>query len=200
MNKTIEVTRDTFSRLELLVEGFDTPEAVIIRLLDNAEGRTETKPILSFDPSDENEFKLKLIEHKEAEVAIYKNDGTREVVRWNANRFSKSSNLRRNLWSGFLRDWKKKNIKSAKLSILPRGLNLPGDDTEQMKSLAQELELTFDELSQLDYEIQENMSNDGQVYNYIIQFHDDCDEELLAKIDGLDEHLWINVPTYVLDE
>ena len=199
MKNTIELTQTTFARLEQLAEGFDTPEAVIIRLLDNIDGRTETKPTLHFDPSDESEFKLRLIESKEAEVVIYKNDETREIVRWKANRLSESSNLRGNLWSGLLRGWKSKRIKSVELSILPQGINLPDDDTEQRKSLAQELRLTFNEISQLDYDISENSSNDGLVYNYIVQFDENCDKEILARIEGLDNHLWINVSSSVLD-
>ena len=199
MKNTIELTQTTFARLEQLAEGFDTPEAVIIRLLDNIDGRTETKPTLHFDPTDESEFKLRLIESKEAEVVIYKNDETREIVRWKANRLSVSSNLRGNLWSGLLRGWKSKKIKSVELSILPQGINVPDDDTEQRKSLAQELGLTFNEISQLDYEISENSSNDGLVYNYIVQFDENCDKEILARIEGLDENLCINVSSSVFD-
>jgi hypothetical protein len=199
MKNTIEIAQTTFVRLEQLAEGFDTPEAVIIRLLDNIDGKTETKPTLHFDPVDEAEFKLRLIESKEAEVVIYKNDDSREIVKWKANRLSESSNLRGNLWSGLLRGWKSKQIKSVHLSILPQGLNLPDDDTEQRKSLAQELGLTYDEISQLDYDISENASNDGLVYNFIVQFDENCDEEILGKIEGLHDHLWINVSISTFD-
>mgnify|MGYP006910206601 FL=1 len=48
-------------------------------------------------------------------------------------------------------------------------------------------------MSQLSYEISQNESNDGLVYNHIVQFDDGNDEEILSKIDGLHEHLWINV-------
>ena len=199
MKNTIELTQTTFSRLEQLAKGFDTPEAVIIRLLDNIDGRTETKPTLHFDPSDESEFKLRLIESKEAEVVIYKNDETREIVTWKANRLSESSNLRGNLWSGLLRGWKSKKIKSVELSILPQGINLPDDDTEKRKSLAQELGLTFNEISQLDYDISEDSSDDGLIYSYIVQFDENCDKEILARIEGLDNHLGINVSNSVID-
>ena len=199
MKNTIEITQTTFARLEKLAEGFDTPEAVIIRLLDNIDGKTETKPTLHFDPVDETEFKLRLIETKEAEVVIYKNDGSREIVKWKANRLSESSNLRGNLWSGLLRGWKSKQIKSVDLSILPQGINSPDDDTEQRKSLAQELGLTYDEISQLNYDISENASNDGLVYNFIVQFDEGGDKEILDKIEGLHDHLWINVSVSAFD-
>jgi hypothetical protein len=198
MKNTIEITQTTFVRLEQLAEGFDTPEALIIRLLDNIDGKTDTKPTLHFNPVDEAEFKLRLIESKEAEVVIYKNDNSREIVKWKANRLSESSNLRGNLWSGLLRGWKSKQIKSVYLSILPQGLNLPDDDTEQRKSLAQELGLTYGEVSQLDYDMSENASNDGLAYNFIVQFDENCDKQILGKIKGLHDHLWINVsiPTF----
>ncbi|PCJ02014.1 MAG: hypothetical protein COB14_03115 [Alphaproteobacteria bacterium] len=198
MKQTIEVSTAIYSRLESLAEGFDTPEAVIARLLDNIEGKEDKKPTLVFDPSDEDLFKHKLIEAKEAEVVLYKIDGTREVSRWKANSFSETSNLRGNLWSGYLRGWKSKGIKNAEFSILPKGLNLPDDDTEQRKVLALELGLTFDEISELEYEILENSSEDGLVYNLIVQFSGDNDKDILDKINGLSENLCINVDSSIL--
>jgi len=197
MKKTIEITSTTYSRLESIAEGFDSPEAVIIRLLDGAEGKVDIKPTLMFYPTDENLFKAQLIENKEAEVVLYKVDGSREITRWKANRLSETSNLRGNLWSGFLRGWKNKGIKSAEFSILPKSVNLPDDDTDLRKALALEFNLTFDEISALDYEIDVNSSDDDLVYNHIVQFSDDCDKDILGKIDGLDEHLWIYVDNSV---
>lgn len=199
MSRTLDITEGTFSRLEKLAVGFDSPEAVIIRLLDGIEGKKDVKPTINFWPSDEKEFKLKLIEAKEAEAVIFKSDNSREITHWNARRFTESSNLRANLWSGLLRDWKTKGIEKVELSILPRGKNHPDDDTEQRKVLALEFDLTFDEISELDYEINTNMSEDDLQYNYIIQFYEGCDKEILAKIDGLDENLWINVDNSVLN-
>ncbi|MBH0068980.1 MULTISPECIES: hypothetical protein [Pseudoalteromonas] len=197
MKKCIEISSTTYSRLEKIAEGFDTPEAVIVRLLDNAEGKVEIKPELKFYPTDENSFKAQLIENKEAEVVLYKVDGTREITRWKANRLSETSNLRGNLWSGFLRGWKTKGIKSAEFSILPKSINQPGDDTELRKSLALEFNLTFEEMESLHFEIDVNSSNDDLVYNHIVQFSDDCDSDILNKIDGLHENLWINVDNSV---
>ncbi|URQ87037.1 hypothetical protein J8Z28_03840 [Pseudoalteromonas sp. SCSIO 43088] len=190
MSKNIELSDTTFSRLEKLAVGFDSPESVIIRLLDGAEGKTETKPVLTFFPSDENVFKLKLIESKEAEVVMYKHDSTREITHWKANRLSETSNLRGNLWSGILRGWKSKGIDKVELSVLPQD-----EDSQQIKILALELQLTFDEMSQLTYELDQNESEDGLIYNYIVQFDDGNDKEILSKIDGLTEHLWVNVDT-----
>lgn len=188
MSKNIELSDSTFSRLERLAVGFDSPESVIIRLLNVAEGKTETKPVLTFFPSDENEFKLRLIESKEAEVVMYKHDSKREVTHWKANRLSETSNLRGNLWSGILRGWKSKGIDKVELSVLPQD-----EDSQQIKVLALELQLTFDEMSRLTYEINQNKNEDGLIYNYIVQFDDSNDKKILSKIDGLTEHLWVNI-------
>lgn len=193
MSMKIEISQQTYSRLESLAKGFDTPEAVIVRLMDLAEGRSETKPKLTFYPNDEQLFKKELIDVKEAEVVLYKTDGSREITRWKANKISDSSNLRGNLWSGFLRGWKDKGIKSAEFTILPKGLNTPDDDTELRKAIALELGLKFDELSQLEFELSENTSDDGLVYSHILQFDENCNEEILSKIDGLHENRWIYV-------
>tara|TARA_R110001592_G_C13126886_1_gene746276 strand:+ start:870 stop:1469 length:600 start_codon:yes stop_codon:yes gene_type:complete len=199
MSKNIELSDVTFSRLEKLSVGFDSPESVISRLLDGAEGKTESKPILTFDPSDENEFKRRLIESKEAEVVIYKNDTSREITHWKANRLGETSNLRGNLWSGLLRGWKGKGINKVDLSILPQSSSSPEDETQQIKALALEFQLTFNEMSHLSYEISQNESNDGLVYSHIVQFDDSNDKEILDKINGLDEHLWVNVDNSIFN-
>ena len=190
----IQISTETYSRLEKLAQGFDTPESVIIRLLDNHINNTEeAKPTITFSPSDENLFKNELIKRKEAEVVLYKIDGSREIHHWNATKISEKSNLRANLWSGFLRDWKQKGIKYAELNILPMSNNFPDDNTEELKTLALALGLTFSEIEQLDYNINPNESNDGLVYGYIIQFQQNANEDILRKISGLNEHLSIQV-------
>ncbi len=120
MTHTLNITDETFQRLEARAVGFDKPEAVIIRLLDEIEGKTTVKPDLIFHPADENEFKQQLIRRKEAQIVLYKADGSSEKLYWNANRFTEESNLRGNLWSGYLRGWKKKNIVKAEISIAPQ--------------------------------------------------------------------------------
>lgn len=199
MSRTIQISDETYSHLEKLAVGFDTPEAVIVRLLGQAEGKPESKPSLSFYPEDEVEFKRQLLDTKEAEVVIYKVDGSREINHWKASRLSNSSNLRGNLWSGPLRNWKDKGIQKVDLSILPKELSIPGDETATTKALAAEFQLTYDEMNTLTYEIGNNSSDDDLTYNYIIQFDNENDPSILAKINGLTEHLWINVDATVLN-
>lgn len=118
MTHTLNVTDETFQRLEARAVGFDKPEAVIIRLLDEAEGKKTAKPELIFQPLDEIKFKEQLLKTKEAEIILFKADGSSEKLYWNASRFTEQSNLRGNLWSGYLRGWKKKNIVKAEISIM----------------------------------------------------------------------------------
>lgn len=197
----IEISDSTYKRLEKLVVGFDTPDAVISRLLDSVEETVESKPEIVLYPTDEEHFKRLLLRDQLAEVAIYKSDMTREVSQWVAKRFTESSNLKANLWSGYLRDWKKKGITKIELSIYPKPTHM--DDViefERDKKLALILGLTFAEMRELDgdYEIDTNESNDGLVYEYIIHFHDGCDSSILSKIDGL-ENNWIAVPSHTFE-
>lgn len=197
----IEISDSTYNRLEKLAEGFDTPDTVISRLLDSVEGTVESKPEIVLCPSDEEHFKRLLLRDQLAEVAIYKSDMSREVSQWVAKRFTESSNLKANLWSGYLRDWKKKGITKIELSIYPKPTVM--DDAvelERDKKLALTLGLTFAEMRELDgdYEIDTNESNDGLVYEYIVRFHDGCDSRILDKIDGL-ENNWVAVPSHTFE-
>lgn len=120
----IRLTPNLYSRLASHAEGFDTPAQVISRLLDAYEGvspssepgsMTETsgdKPTLSFHP-DEASFKKHLVGGNNGQVIIHYKDGTTSEKVWNATRFSSSSNLRGNIWSGFLRGWHEKGITHA---------------------------------------------------------------------------------------
>lgn len=62
-------------------------------------------------------------------------------------------------------------------------------DAQQEKArniqLAKILGITPDEISQTDFDIDANESNDGQVYNYIVRFRDSSPKNVLAKIKGL---------------
>ncbi|MCO7091960.1 hypothetical protein [Vibrio cholerae] len=142
MPVTISISDDVFRRLEGLAVGFDTPERVIERLLDLVEESgsksSESKPSLTFVP-DEAAFKNELIARKKAQVVLHLKNGERDVIHWNASRFQPSSNLRANLWSGILRNWKDKGIISAELSVLPRGHNHPDDNTDLLIAIAGEV-------------------------------------------------------------
>jgi hypothetical protein len=66
--------------------------------------------------------------------------------------------------------------------------------------LALELGITDEELEELDYDVHENSSKDGLVYDYVIQFSPHNDPELLAKISDLDEYKATRVSVNAFDE
>lgn len=115
--KTIEITESVYERLGARVTGFgDTPSLVIERLLNDAEGAS-VKPSLIFYPENESEFKKLLLRDKVAEVAVYKKNGEIEVIVWNASKLKESSNIKANIWSGYLRNWEEKGIIKAEFTI-----------------------------------------------------------------------------------
>ena len=118
----IRIPTSLYQRLEKYAEGFDTPVHVIERLLNEHEGletsptptshETPEKPILTFTPNEET-FRLHLVENKRAKVVLHYSDGTTEQKDWIANNFKETSNLRGNIWSGYLRGWKDNHITTA---------------------------------------------------------------------------------------
>ena len=69
-----------------------------------------------------------------------------------------------------------------------------------LSPLALELGITDEELEELEYGVHENVSNDGQIYGFIIQFSQHNDPELLVKISELDEHNAVRVSANAFDE
>jgi hypothetical protein len=188
MIKTIEISQDTFERLEEQVIGFsDTPDSVISRLLDGLENKTDKKPELIFLPEDEEQFKKLLIRDQIAEITLYKKDGSRIVLVWNAKRFSESSNLRANLWSGQLRDWKSKEIVKAELRIYCQPTNNDNKSEFQIcRVISPIFNIPFDELLAMDFDFQvEGHSHDAKLK---INFHDTCTENQLKDIPGINLH------------
>lgn len=53
------------------------------------------------------------------------------------------------------------------------------------RNLAKKLGLSYNELMELDYEIDTNESKDGLIYNYIIEFSTNSPKNILNKIKGL---------------
>lgn len=58
-------------------------------------------------------------------------------------------------------------------------------EEQAYRNIAEELGITYEELCQLDFEIDTNESNDGLVYEHIITFSDSSPQEILDKINGL---------------
>lgn len=67
------------------------------------------------------------------------------------------------------------------------------------QELAKKLGITYDELLDLDYEIDTEESDDGLIYNYIIKFREDAPREILDKINGIDENNYVWLPFWELE-
>lgn len=66
-------------------------------------------------------------------------------------------------------------------------------EREQAKAIAAALEISTDDLAELDYAIQEHMSPDGLLYGYNIYFGEASDPEILKRIAGLIDSRWIRI-------
>ena len=79
---------------------------------------------LIFFPDNEEIFKTLLVKTRKAYVLISKTDGTSEPVKeWSAGRFKETSNLRGNIFSGYLRNWKQRGIFAASFAIVESDLH-----------------------------------------------------------------------------
>lgn len=67
------------------------------------------------------------------------------------------------------------------------------------RNLAKKLGITYDELLQLDHQIDTEESNDGHVYNYILKFSNDAPKEILDKIIGIDDQRQVWLAPWELD-
>ena len=68
------------------------------------------------------------------------------------------------------------------------------------KRLAFILGISNDELSEISYNIHNQESNEGLIYNYIIEFPDDSNPEIFDKINGLEDRKRVLLQPWELDE
>jgi len=116
--KKLDISDHIYTRLAKHAVGFETPESVIERLLDAYEIVPGQKPKLTFIPENEEEFKARLVESRHAYVELRMEDGTIQAGEWSAHSFKDSSNLRANIWSGYLRNWSKRGIVAATFEVV----------------------------------------------------------------------------------
>jgi len=131
MSQVIRIPSDLFVRLEKLASGFDTPANVIRRLLDYYESeqtmqeeskprqyvqQATDRPEIILQPEGERAFKSALLRSKAAWVLIHKSDGATHLYKWRATRFKKTSDVKKNLYSGYLRNWRKKGIVKCEIA------------------------------------------------------------------------------------
>ena len=61
-------------------------------------------------------------------------------------------------------------------------------EEETNRELARRLGITLSEVSQLDFEFDEQTSNDGLVYDVLVVFSEQNPQAILSKITGLDSN------------
>ncbi len=67
------------------------------------------------------------------------------------------------------------------------------------KQLALSLGISYEDLCELTWEIGNNESSDGLVYEYLVQFDPDSPAEILSKIEGIDDSLVVRLPPSEFD-
>lgn len=68
-----------------------------------------------------------------------------------------------------------------------------------MSRLASELGITDEEIELLEWDVQNNNSDDGLIYDFVLTFDESCPPEVLAKIKGLSDNLAIHVSANAFD-
>lgn len=69
------------------------------------------------------------------------------------------------------------------------------DEHKRDVKLAGVLGITVDELSQLNYEFDENTGNDDSIYGYTVQFDTESSpKRILDKIQDLNDGSWVSLP------
>lgn len=66
--------------------------------------------------------------------------------------------------------------------------------------LAYILGISSDELDLLQWEIYEDRSNDGMLYGYRVEFDDDCPDDILNKIQELEDGCRVNLPSWEFED
>lgn len=61
------------------------------------------------------------------------------------------------------------------------------------REIASEIGITYEELCELDFEIDSNESSDGLIYEHIITFSEDSPQVVLDKITGLENGNMVRV-------
>lgn len=61
------------------------------------------------------------------------------------------------------------------------------------RKLAKILGISYEEITELDYEIHENESEDGLVYGQYVEFNKDVSPEILKKIKGIDQNFTVYI-------
>ncbi|MCB5226906.1 hypothetical protein JAO78_008765 [Alishewanella sp. 16-MA] len=72
-------------------------------------------------------------------------------------------------------------------------------EEDRQENLADALGISWDELSQLDYTLTENISNEGLLYGYVITFSSNCNAEILSRIAGISKTRTISLSPWIFE-
>lgn len=72
-------------------------------------------------------------------------------------------------------------------------------DEGRQENLADALGISWNELSQLDYTVTEDISEDGLLYGYLITFDSNCSAEILSRIAGISKSRTVSLSPWVFE-
>ena len=61
-------------------------------------------------------------------------------------------------------------------------------EQKRARAIAQRLGISYDELLETAYTLDDNESNDGLIYNHIVRFQESSPKHILDKIEGLQNY------------
>jgi len=73
------------------------------------------------------------------------------------------------------------------------------EEQAEDRHLAKLLDISFEDLIQLNWEINTNESDDGLVYSYVVKFKEDSPKNILAKIDRIDNNYQVYLEPWELN-
>lgn len=111
-DENMDIDEEMLEAIDYIARVFGISFNTVEYLWDNADLLKTPILELEFVPN-EMEFRKNLLEKHIAKRIIYYEDGKQEEKEWKASKFNESSNLRNNIFTGPLRNWKKKGIIKA---------------------------------------------------------------------------------------
>jgi hypothetical protein len=115
-DENMDIENVMLEAIDCIARGFGISFNTVEYLWDNVDTLKTSMPELEFVPN-EMEFRKNLLEKHIAKRIIYYEDGKHEEKVWKASKFNESSDLRNNIFTGPLRNWKKKGIIKAKFLV-----------------------------------------------------------------------------------
>ena len=165
--KKIDISEENYVALCSWTKSSETINDALTRLVKMK------KPYISYGNVNLEEFKEALLSSRVAQVCVeYYDRKERDLLIWKATKIKEDSNIRGNIQSNYLRDWRSKRISGVNVDVLEqKSLNL------EYLSISSYLGLTYHEFSTLDPIIYKNALGEYDC----IDFKNQCNH-LLSKL------------------